>query len=83
MRTYERNGVHIDQCGTCRGIFLDVGELEALTRLEAQLAAPAPQPYPQQQYAQQPPPGHYGPGWGSHGQQHYRKGGFARLFFSS
>ncbi len=90
MRTYERNGVHIDQCETCRGIFLDFGELESLTRLEAQLApppqqqaAPPPQQYPQQQYAQQPPPGYYGPGWGSHGGQQYRKGGFSRLFFSS
>lgn len=30
MRQYERNGVTIDQCAECRGIFLDRGELEAL-----------------------------------------------------
>ena len=30
MRTYERNGVHVDQCTECRGIFLDRGELEKL-----------------------------------------------------
>jgi Zn-finger nucleic acid-binding protein len=30
MRTYERNGVLIDQCEECRGIFLDRGELEQL-----------------------------------------------------
>ena len=25
MRTYDRNGVHIEQCENCRGIFLDFG----------------------------------------------------------
>ena len=30
MRTYERSGVHVDQCTECRGIFLDRGELERL-----------------------------------------------------
>jgi hypothetical protein len=28
MRTYERNGVVVDQCEECRGIFLDRGGLE-------------------------------------------------------
>lgn len=66
MRQYERNGVHVDQCGECRGIFLDRGELEHLVDAElrwASQSAPAPQPAPQpaqphqppQQYAQQPP----------------------------
>jgi uncharacterized protein len=26
MRTYERNGVHVDQCADCRGLFLDRGK---------------------------------------------------------
>jgi Zn-finger nucleic acid-binding protein len=34
MRTYERNGVHVDQCAECRGIFLDRGELERLVDAE-------------------------------------------------
>jgi Zn-finger nucleic acid-binding protein len=34
MRTYERNGVHVDQCTGCKGIFLDRGELERLTEAE-------------------------------------------------
>ena len=49
MRAYERNGVTIDQCTGCRGIFLDRGELEKLTDAEASYygsrpapAAPAP-----------------------------------------
>ncbi|MHB1837950.1 MAG: TFIIB-type zinc ribbon-containing protein, partial [Solirubrobacteraceae bacterium] len=34
MRTYERNGVVVDQCRECRGIFLDRGELEQLVDAE-------------------------------------------------
>ena len=34
MRAYERNGVTIDQCTGCRGIFLDRGELERLIDAE-------------------------------------------------
>lgn len=34
MRSYERNGVHVDQCTGCRGIFLDRGELERLVDAE-------------------------------------------------
>ena len=37
MRTYERNGVHIERCENCRGIFLDYGELEVLSRMGADL----------------------------------------------
>jgi len=63
MRTYERSGVHVDQCGECRGIFLDRGELERLIDGEqawAAQAAPAPayqppaQPVPQYQPGYQP-----------------------------
>lgn len=35
MRTYERNGVNVDQCTSCKGIFLDRGELEALINAES------------------------------------------------
>jgi len=34
MRSYERNGVTIDQCTGCRGVFLDRGELERLVDAE-------------------------------------------------
>ena len=43
MRSYERNGVTIDQCQECRGIFLDRGELDRLIDAEQRAAAqPAP-----------------------------------------
>jgi Zn-finger nucleic acid-binding protein len=78
MRTYERNGIHLEQCDSCRGIFLDFGELEALTQLESRFSAAPPPPMPQ------PQPGYgYGPDWGHRGGKQYRKGGFGRLFFSS
>jgi uncharacterized protein len=34
MSSYERNGVVVDQCQDCRGIFLDRGELERLVDAE-------------------------------------------------
>ena len=66
MRTYERSGVHVDQCSECRGIFLDRGELEHLIDGEQRWAAAAPQAqhsapqqreqHHQQQYQQQGKP---------------------------
>lgn len=49
MRTYERNGINIDQCTGCKGIFLDRGELEHLINNEGsfytpQTSAPKQQP---------------------------------------
>lgn len=73
MRTYNRNGIQIEQCDSCRGIFLDFGELESLTRLEGNVG-------------HMPPPathGSYGAGWATHGSHHYRPQGFTRLFFST
>ena len=35
MRSFERNGVTVDQCKECRGVFLDRGELELLIAAEA------------------------------------------------
>ena len=35
MDSYERNGVLIEQCGECRGVFLDRGELAHLISAEA------------------------------------------------
>jgi hypothetical protein len=35
MRTHTRNGVTIEQCTKCHGIFLDRGELEQLIGAES------------------------------------------------
>jgi Zn-finger nucleic acid-binding protein len=75
MRTFDRNGVHIEQCDNCRGIFLDYGELETIARMENQWA--------QQNY---PPPPAPGPAWGTshHGHHgHYRQRSWVGMLFSS
>lgn len=87
MRTYERSGVHIDQCTRCRGVFLDFGELEALTRIEAQASqppppAPAPPPAAYPQAAYPPPAAAYPPAY-HHGHPYRHRGGWSSLFFSS
>jgi uncharacterized protein len=53
MRQYERNGVTVDQCSECRGLFLDRGELEHLLDAEKAWSSAPPAPMPQQQ-PQQP-----------------------------
>ena len=72
MRTYERNGVHVDQCSDCRGIFLDRGELERLVDAEnawhgASASAPSAPPAGQGAASHQQPFSH--PQAPSHSQQ--------------
>lgn len=50
----ERSGIEIDYCPTCRGVWLDRGELDKIIeRSLGQSAPPAPAP-PQQHHQQQP-----------------------------
>ncbi|WP_055586086.1 TFIIB-type zinc ribbon-containing protein [Peterkaempfera griseoplana] len=93
MRTYDRHGVHIEQCDNCRGVFLDYGELESLTQMEARWSQPVPPPAPMPPA----PPAGYGhstPAWGApqhgghhdyghHGGHHGGHHSFARMLFSS
>ena len=44
MASYERNGVLVEQCTDCRGLFLDRGELEHLISAEASFAARSASP---------------------------------------
>ena len=78
MRNYERNGIQIDQCSECRGVFLDRGELELLIDADAAYSQA------QQGRAAQPPtpsqPTGYGwdRGAGHHGKR--RRGFLGELF---
>lgn len=59
----ERQGVEIDYCPQCRGIWLDRGELDKIlerSAAEAPAPAAAPQPTYQPQSAPQMPPRGYG-----------------------
>lgn len=59
MQTLERGGVQFDMCPTCRGVWLDRGELEKLMASateEGRASAPAPQAQPQPQPQPYAPP---------------------------
>ncbi len=62
MTTLDRNGVQFDMCPTCRGVWLDRGELEKLMEGAASSAAPAPQAFA-------PPPPQQSQPWGHAPQQ--------------
>ncbi|UQA98069.1 TFIIB-type zinc ribbon-containing protein [Streptomyces halobius] len=81
MHTYNRNGVHIEQCAGCRGIFLDYGELESLSRLEAQWTQQAPPPPAPQAYPAAPAWG--APHQGHHGHHGHHRRSFGHMLFSS
>ena len=80
----DRQGIEIDYCPQCRGVWLDRGELDKIIERSAPQAqpqaTPAPPPPQPQGYAQQ---GHQHSPWGghadrgdyghSHGGKHYGK----------
>ncbi len=84
----ERAGIEIDYCPTCRGVWLDRGELDKIIERnnEASAAPPpqAPQPTPQQQsyqpQQQQAPWGHQPSGQYGHKPHKRRKGFLEELF---
>ena len=77
----ERQGIEIDYCPQCRGVWLDRGELDKI--IERNLAeAPAPQA----EYEQPSAPYGYGEARGHHGSSHgyghgRRKKSFLRELF--
>jgi uncharacterized protein len=48
----ERSGIEIDYCPTCRGVWLDRGELDKL--IERSASQPAPQQYAESHQQYQP-----------------------------
>ena len=67
MQTVERSGVQFDMCPTCRGVWLDRGELENLMAAGSQPAAPPPPAAAP--YAPAPPPQNWGRGQGEYGER--------------
>jgi Zn-finger nucleic acid-binding protein len=77
----ERQGIEIDYCPTCRGVWLDRGELDKIIERSGAADAPAaaaPPPQGQQWSAspQQRPYGH-----GHHGQHYKRRKSFLEELF--
>ena len=77
----ERSGIEIDYCPTCRGVWLDRGELDKIIeRNSADMAAAAPQqqqqqpaPFQQQQQPYQQQQGQQHHGQHGYGQKPYKK----------
>ncbi len=65
----ERSGIEIDYCPTCRGVWLDRGELDKI--IERSLTQPAAAPAPVQPVAPQP---HYQQPQQGYQQQPYQQG---------
>ena len=79
----ERQGVEIDYCPECRGVWLDRGELDKVIERSAIQEPVALQPVQQApQPVYQPQQSHYGHGHGySHGHKPYRKKSFLEELF--
>lgn len=80
MQTLDRSGVQFDMCPSCRGVWLDRGELEKLMeqatadgRASAPQAPPQPAPQAYAQPRQAPPPPPQAQPWGGHGYRDDRR----------
>jgi len=75
----DRSGIEIDYCPTCRGVWLDRGELDKIIERSGAPgggagSVPPQQQQPQPGYGQPPQGGHWQPQGGAHGhpgQGHY------------
>ncbi|MBL8538375.1 MAG: zf-TFIIB domain-containing protein [Hyphomonadaceae bacterium] len=79
MQALNRSGVEFDMCPTCRGVWLDRGELEKIiesTRGELAAPAPAANPHPQRSYGER---GEFGER-GEYGYGRRRRGSLFDLF---
>jgi Zn-finger nucleic acid-binding protein len=91
MQTMQRGGVEFDMCPSCRGVWLDRGELEKLMTLgrgDAAQSHAAPPPPPQPWSGEHRPPPRYDDdrrrdydksGYDKHGQPYKKKKGFDLL----
>lgn len=84
----ERQGIEIDYCPECRGVWLDRGELDKIIERSDSPAVAAPPPPQQPVYVQQQPVyGHGQPPAYGHGQHHghghkpYKKKSFLEELF--
>ncbi|CAM3615499.1 zf-TFIIB domain-containing protein [Nocardiopsis gilva] len=77
MQTFDRMGIHLEQCERCRGIFLDHGELEQIVSAEQRHFATPPGHHAPPVYADSPrgyrgKPDSPAPFRGGHGHQGYK-----------
>ena len=83
LQMSERSGIEIDYCPTCRGVWLDRGELDKIIERNAQSQAPQPAAQQPQQPQQQPrtnqQQGQHGYGYGQ--KPHKRRKSFLEELF--
>ena len=79
----ERQGIEIDYCPTCRGVWLDRGELDKIIERSGAVDVPVapPPPQPQAQGWSAPPTQHQPYGHGYHGKPHTRRKSFLEELF--
>ncbi|HEY0628319.1 MAG TPA: zf-TFIIB domain-containing protein [Sphingomicrobium sp.] len=77
----ERQGIEIDYCPSCRGVWLDRGELDKIIERNSAAEQPAAPPPPPsgQQWGSPPPQQHYGHGY--HGKPYKRRKSFLEELF--
>ncbi len=73
----DRQGIEIDYCPQCRGVWLDRGELDKIIERSGPSSAPVQQPPAPQPQAAPPYPQQGQPGWSTpqygHGKPYYKK----------
>ncbi|MDG2533096.1 zf-TFIIB domain-containing protein [Sphingomonas sp. HITSZ_GF] len=75
----ERSGIEIDHCPSCRGVWLDRGELDKIIERSA---APSPAPAPQPQQYREERPRYQEPSYGHGGKYpHKRRKSFLEELF--
>jgi Zn-finger nucleic acid-binding protein len=79
----DRQGVEIDYCPQCRGVWLDRGELDKIIERSAPEAPAPPQPpqRPAPDYARHGGAHHGGFGHGSHGKPYKKRKSFLEELF--
>lgn len=77
----ERQGIEIDYCPSCRGVWLDRGELDKIIERSSAAEQPAAPPLPPQgqPWGAPPPQQHYSHGY--HGKPHKRRKSFLEELF--
>ena len=77
----ERQGIEIDYCPSCRGVWLDRGELDKIIERNSAAEQPAPSPPRQGQPWGSPPPQQQNYGHGYHGKPYKRRKSFLEELF--
>jgi uncharacterized protein len=77
----DRQGIEIDYCPNCRGVWLDRGELDKIIERSSAYVAREEPPMPDQPYYDKPKEGYNQPHYNDPRYHHKKKKGFLSDFF--